>query len=92
MGEVYARYFQQWKTGGGQLIYYNDVEGESKCGSWGALESIMQTTAPLSSAPPKWQPIQYFMSVTPCWWPVCWSTIGADSGPPIPAERTAADL
>ena len=48
MGQAYTRYFQQWKTGGGQLfMYYNDVGVESKYGSWGAVESIMQTTTPL---------------------------------------------
>ena len=76
MGQAYARYFQQWKTGGGQLfMYYNDVGVESKYGSWGALESIMQTTTPLSSAPPKWQAIQNFISGTPCWWPNCSATV-----------------
>jgi hypothetical protein len=76
MGQAYTRYFQQWKTGGGQLfMYYNDVGGESKYGSWGALESIMQTTTPLSSAPPKWQAIQNFISGTPCWWPNCSGTV-----------------
>ncbi len=63
MGQAYTRYFRQWKNGGGQLfMYYNDVGVESKYGSWGALESIMQTTTPLSSAPPKWQAIQNFIS------------------------------
>jgi hypothetical protein len=76
MGQAYTRYFQQWKTGGGQLfMYYNDVGVESKYGSWGALESIMQTTTPLSSAPPKWQAIQNFISGTPCWWPNCSGTV-----------------
>jgi hypothetical protein len=84
MGQAYTRYFQQWKTSGGQLfMYYNDVGVESKYGSWGALESIMQTTTPLSGAPPKWQAIQKFISGTPCWWPNCSGTIGA-------GEATAA--
>jgi len=72
MAQVYARYFQQWKASGGQLfMYYNDVGVESKYGSWGALESIMQTTTPLSSAPPKWQALQNFIAANPCWWPNC---------------------
>jgi len=76
MGQAYARYFQQWKSGGGELfMYYNDVGGESRYGSWGALESIMQTTTPLRSAPPKWQAIQNFISGTPCWWPGCSGTM-----------------
>jgi hypothetical protein len=82
MGQAYARYFEQWKTGGGQLfMYYNDVGVESKYGSWGAVESIMQTIAPLSSAPPKWQAIQNFISANPCWWPSCSGTIGAGQTP-----------
>ena len=76
MGQAYSRYFQQWKTSGGQLfMYYNDVGVESNYGSWGALESIMQTITPLSSAPPKWQAIQNFISGTPCWWPSCSGSI-----------------
>jgi len=78
MGQAYARYFQVWKSGGGQLfVYYNDVGGESRYGSWGALESIMQATTPLSNAPPKWQAIQNFILGTPCWWPQCSGVIGA---------------
>jgi hypothetical protein len=76
MGQAYTRYFQQWKTAGGQLfMYYNDVGVESKYGSWGAVESIMQTTTPLSGAPPKWQAIQTFISGNPCWWASCSGTI-----------------
>ena len=72
MGQAYTRYFQQWKAGGGQLfMYFNDVGVGSKYGSWGAIESIMQSTTPLSSAPPKWQAIQNFIAGTPCWWPSC---------------------
>jgi hypothetical protein len=86
MGQAYTRYFQEWKTNGGQLfIYFNDVGVESKYGSWGALESIMQTTTPLKSSPPKWQAIQNFISGTPCWWPGCSGTIGVvakDRGAP----------
>lgn len=72
MGTAYARYFQQWKAAGGQLfMYFDDIGGESRYGSWGALESIMQTSAPLSSAPPKWQAIEEFLAENPCWWPSC---------------------
>jgi hypothetical protein len=75
MAEAYAKYFQQWKRLGGELfVYYNDVGIGSKYGSWGAMESLMQTTVPLSSAPPKWQAIQNFISSTPCWWANCVST------------------
>ena len=89
MGQAYARYFQQWKTAGGQLfMHYNDVGVGSKYGSWGALESIMQTTTPLSSAPPKWQAIQNFISGNPCWWPSCSGTIGAGQTPAGPTAPT----
>jgi hypothetical protein len=85
MGQAYMRYFQEWKTGGGQLfMYYNDVGGEGKYGSWGALESIMQTTSPLRSAPPKWQAIQNFISGNPCWWLVCSGAIDAGQTPVDP--------
>jgi hypothetical protein len=89
MGQAYTRYFQQWKTGGGQLfMHYSDVGVESKYGSWGALESIMQTTTPLSSAPPKWQAIQTFISGNPCWWSSCSGTIGAGQTTTVPAATT----
>jgi hypothetical protein len=78
MARAYIQYFQNWKAGGGQLfMYFNDVGGESRYGSWGALESIMQTTNPLGQAPPKWQAIQIFMSGNPCWWAGCSGSIDA---------------
>jgi hypothetical protein len=78
MGQAYARYFQQWKNGGGQLfIYFNDVGVGSQYGSWGALESIMQTTTAPGSAPPKWQAIQNFIAANPCWWSGCSGAIDA---------------
>lgn len=84
MSQAYATYFLQWKTGGGQLfMYFDDIGVGSKYGSWGALESIMQPTIPLSDAPPKWQAIQSFISGTPCWWPSCSGAI--DAGQTIPA-------
>jgi len=78
MAQAYARYFQDWKTAGGQLfMYFEDVGVGSKYGSWGAIESITQTTTPLSGAPPKWQAIQKFISANPCWWQGCAGTIDA---------------
>jgi hypothetical protein len=75
MADAYAKYFQQWKRLGGELfVYYNDVGVGGKYGSWGAIQSLMQTTVPLSSAPPKWQAIQNFISTTPCWWANCVSS------------------
>jgi hypothetical protein len=90
MGEAYLRYFHQWKDGGGQLfMHFNDVSVGSKYGSWGALESIMQTTDPLSSAPPKWQAIQIFTSGNPCWWPGCSGATDAGQTPAAPEAPAA---
>jgi len=76
MGQAYTKYFRQWKADGGQLfMYFNDVGVESKYGSWGAIESIMQPTTPLKVAPPKWQAIQDFIATTPCWWQGCSGTL-----------------
>ena len=82
MGQAYVRYFHQWKNGGGQLFtYFNDIGVGSKYGSWGALESIMQSTTPLSSAPPKWRAIQVFIAGDPCWWPGCTGAIDTSQRP-----------
>jgi hypothetical protein len=82
MGQAYVRYFHQWKNGGGQLfMYFNDVGVGSKYGSWGALESIMQTITPLSSAPPKWRAIQIFIAGNPCWWAACTGVIDTSQKP-----------
>ncbi len=88
MSRAYADYLEQWKIGGGQLfIHFNDVGVEGKYGSWGALESIMQSTEPLSSAPPKWQGIQEFISTRPCWWPGCSGAVDAGDGPTVPVVK-----
>ena len=50
---------------------YNDIGAYSKWGEWGALESFMQPTTPLTGAPPKWQALQNFISGNPCWWSGC---------------------
>jgi hypothetical protein len=72
MADAYTKYFRQWKQLGGELfVYYNDVGVARDYGSWGAIQSLMQKTVPLSSAPPKWQAIQNFISSTPCWWANC---------------------
>jgi hypothetical protein len=72
MRTAYATYLTQWKaSGAGLMMLYNDIYAPDDSGSWGALESIMQTTTPLSSAPPKWQAIQEFIASNPCWWSGC---------------------
>jgi hypothetical protein len=93
MGQAYLRYFHEWKNGGGQLfMHFNDVSVGSKYGSWGALESIMQTTTPLRSAPPKWQAIQIFISGNPCWWPGCSGAIDPRQIPAAPVAPTAGEV
>jgi hypothetical protein len=75
MGTAYTTYLQQWKTNGGQLfMHFNDVGSYTRYGEWGLLESSMQTTSPLSSAPPKWQAVQNFIAGNNCWWPGCTGT------------------
>jgi hypothetical protein len=72
MRVAYLTYLNQWKANGGQLLLlYDDISAPDESGSWGALESLMQSTAPLSSAPPKWQAIQQFIADNPCWWAGC---------------------
>jgi hypothetical protein len=75
MADAYTKYFEQWKRLGGELfVYYNDVGVARDYGSWGAIQSLMQTTIPLRNAPPKWQAIQNFIASTPCWWTNCVSS------------------
>jgi hypothetical protein len=75
MQAAYQTYLQGWKSNGGQLfMHFNDVYPPSQYGEWGALESIMQTTSPLSNAPPKWQALQNFISGNKCWWSGCSAT------------------
>jgi hypothetical protein len=72
MSTAYVTLLNGWKANGGTLLmHFDDVGAANQYGEWGALESIMQTTSPLSSAPPKWQAIQNFISSNPCWWSGC---------------------
>jgi hypothetical protein len=90
MGAAYTTYFQQWKRNGGQLMMvFTDVSTYSQYGEWGALESVMQTTTPLSAAPPKWQAIQNFISTNSCWWPDCAGTVVPTVTPVSPSGLTA---
>lgn len=84
MGAAYTSLLAQWKAMGGQLfVLYNDIGPSTQYGEWGALESVMQTTSPLSSAPPKWQAIQNFISGNNCWWSGCTGTISPISAGPV---------
>jgi O-antigen ligase len=87
MGVAYTTYLQQWKANGGQLfVFFNDVSTYTQYGEWGALESVMQTTVPLSSAPPNWQAIQSFITDNACWWSGCVGTIPAAPTPMAPSN------
>jgi hypothetical protein len=78
MKTAYEALLQGWKASGGQMFtYFNDIFPASQYGLWGGLESFMQTTSPLSSAPPKWQALQNFISTNPCWWAGCAGTLAA---------------
>lgn len=72
MAAVYTHALQDWKANGGRLyVLYNDITSAGKYGEWGLLESFMDTVSPLSSAPPKWQAVQNFITDNPCWWSGC---------------------
>jgi hypothetical protein len=66
MGTAYTRYLTYWQTTAGATNanvnnVFNDVFPISGYGAWGMLESIMQTTTPLSSAPPKFQAVMNYI-------------------------------
>ena len=77
MSAAYSQALTDWKTSGGSLYtVYSDISPPGEYGSWGALESFMDTVTPLTSAPPKWQAIQNFITNNPCWWPGCSGNTG----------------
>ena len=89
MGTAYTAYFNGWKASGGTLLMaFNDVGAYTQYGEWGALENIMQTTSPLTGAPPKWQAIQNFISSNPCWWSGCSGNVTTTPATPMPPILT----
>jgi hypothetical protein len=89
MQAAYAQYLEGWKKIGGQLfMQFNDISPYNQYGEWGALQSIMQTTSPLTSAPPKWQALQGFISGNACWWAGCVGSIATT--PMAPSSLRAA--
>jgi hypothetical protein len=47
MGELYDQYLHLWnEMGGGLMTHFNDINQNSKFGSWGALESVVQAGSP----------------------------------------------
>jgi hypothetical protein len=80
MAAAYTTMLNNWKSNGGQMIVlYADIGGPSQYGEWGALESVLDSVSPLSSAPPKWQAIQNFISNNNCWWTGCAGAIDTRS-------------
>jgi hypothetical protein len=76
MATAYTSYLQQWKAAGAQVfMIFGDIEMNNQYGEWGALQSVMQTTSPLSAAPPKWQALQNFISGNTCWWSGCAASV-----------------
>jgi hypothetical protein len=89
MGAIYTSMMNTWKSNGGQtLIIYADIYGPGVFGEWGALESQLDTVTPLSSAPPKWQAIQNFISANHCWWSGCVSPVGTATSTPMAPTLT----
>jgi hypothetical protein len=77
MAAAYTTLLNNWKTnGGGLFTVFADIYAPGKFGEWGALESFLDPVTPLSSAPPKWQALQNFISGNNCWWASCAGTIG----------------
>jgi hypothetical protein len=84
MAMAYTTALNDWKANGGHLyVTYADIYSPGQYGEWGALESFQDQVSPLSSAPPKWQAIQNFITKNPCWWAGCVGTVAASS--PTPA-------
>jgi hypothetical protein len=84
MAMAYTTALDDWKASGGHLyVTYADVYSPGQYGEWGALESFQDTVSPLSSAPPKWQAIQNFITKNPCWWAGCAGAVAAST--PTPA-------
>jgi hypothetical protein len=83
MATAYTTYLNQWKANGGQtFLHFTDTSAYNQYGEWGALLSFMVTTTPLSSAPPKWQALQNFITGNACWWSGCVGT--ATNSSPVP--------
>lgn len=84
MGAAYTTYLNDWKASGGTLfMHFNDTYPPSQYGIWGLLDSTMQTTEPLTSAPPKWQAVQNFIARDKCWWANCAGAVDGVPGAPL---------
>lgn len=91
MATAYTKAFDDWKANGGEIyVVFEDTSKWSQYGEWGALQSFMDTTTPLTSAPAKWQAIQNFISQNPCWWSGCAGTLASEE-PQVPGDFHAAN-
>lgn len=78
MAAAYAKALSDWRANGGTLyMQFVDVSTPNQWGEWGALGSFLDTISPLSSAPPKWQALQDFITSDPCWWSACEGSVVA---------------
>jgi hypothetical protein len=60
MKDAYQRYLSGWSSrGGGLFMHYADISSYSKYGSWGALETIGQTSSPKYEALREYSPIKF---------------------------------
>lgn len=84
MGAAYTTAMNNWKSNGGTIYtVFADIYQPGQYGEWGTLESLWDTITPLTSAPPKYQAIQNFISANNCWWSGCVGSIGG-SAPAVP--------
>jgi hypothetical protein len=91
MASVYTKALDDWKAHGGETyVVFEDISKYSQYGEWGTLESFMDATTPLTSAPPKWQAVQNFISQNPCWWSGCAGAVVSNQ-PATPANFHATN-
>ena len=66
MKASYKTMLAEWKkSGGGLHMHFVDIRAPGKWGSWGALESVKQSSSP------KWDALMEFNAAEPCWWEHC---------------------
>jgi hypothetical protein len=83
MGTLYQTYYTALASAGATVMnVFADVGNYNQYGEWGVLESTMQSISPLSSAPPKWQGVQNFISGNACSGSGCTGTQTGAPGAP----------
>ena len=69
---VMTNFYNGWQAGGGGLtMAFNDIGNWGTSGAFGMLETVQQTTFPLSAAPYKYQGAVNWVKTHPCWWIGC---------------------